>query len=279
MPFVLRDTTNVINGREVRYGIPTLLCSYWLIYRDGDEEIAKAESINDVYHILGDTGVGKNKGLLCNFSTDYPYYYFEAVHDDADPNKRHIDTNDTTINENALTTVKQMQAMSRLNFIRNSSLYFWLFGSFKNYEDFCDNLGRAMYGYSEAMYSVQPIIDDVNVKLISMGTGENLATFYTDLTSINANIKDEKKVENCKKLINLLASKEYLYKIAYNRGTPVYLLPVTEDSYKKLEKVYPMYSELKKEMDKADKHIIMYEDSFYDYNILMTEKLAKIIEK
>lgn len=278
MPFATAETVVTKDGETHSYGVPSLLCSYWMIYRDGDEEIAKVNSVNDLYKVIGDNKVGKNSGLLCNFQDDHPYYYLEAINDDAVEENRNVEKYLNDYNQQAVDTVEKIHKMSRKNWIQETPLLTWLRGEFATGAEFKDGKGRALIGYSEEMFNLHPVIDNINVKLISMGNGDNRTIFFADLTSINAKIKDERKIENCKKFVDLLVSKDYINKIADNGGSPTYLLPIRSDCYDSLAAKYPMYSELKSEIDKADKHVAVYGSWINIYVEHLIAHLTEMIE-
>lgn len=269
MPFALEDTLIDVDGEKKTFCIPNLLCSSFLIYYDGDEEVENANNIDELYDVIGDTNgffrPPKNRGLITNFSFNYAYFYMEALEDAEDPENRDIFAHKDQLVPEAVESVSKLAKMCGKSQVRESALLTWLRGTFAKAEWFRDGYGRALYGDSEAMSKLGDKVKDVNIRLISMGKGENNPEFYADLLSINTSVTDPRKKENCRKLVDMLASHDYIYEVSLNDGSPAYLLPARESMYDELAQKYPMYREIKDELDRWDKHVRRYGSWFYDF--------------
>ena len=269
MDFILDDTAFDENGEKAYYAIPDMICSTFLIYKADDQEMAAVENIDDLYQLIGDVehngGSMKTDCLVTKFIDSYPYYYVDSLLDDKDPDIQDLAKHKDEILPNGTEHLSQIARMSGKEQVEQSDFDFWMEGEFGKAEVFGKGYGRALFDYSEGMSSCQDHIDDIDLKLISLGSGENETFFYTDLLSINSSVTDPKKFENCQKLLDLLQSEEYIYQIGCGEGYPSYLLPARDNCYDRLAKQYPMYAEIDRELDQADKHVARYGTWFRDY--------------
>lgn len=275
--FAIRDTMIEEGGVKKTVGVPFLLCSDFLIYREDDKEMASVENVYDLYEIIGDGEYGKNTGLLNNFLDNYPYYYLAAIHDDKDPEDRDVYKNIDKPNEQAENTIKMLARMIGKKEAHQSEFSRWINGDFAKPDLFGRGYGRVYYGYSEGLSNMQNVIDNMNVKFISLGDGPDSTEFYADLVSINTSVTDPEKRKYCEELTELLTSHDYIYEIGLNEGSPAYLLPARLSIFDELAVNYPMYTELKEQLDKSDKHISRYGTWFFDYVNYLFDYLAKYI--
>lgn len=261
------------------YGIPNLICAYFLIHYADDTEVAQVENFYELYEVLGDAKRSpkppRKEGFLINFSDNYPYFYFESLHDSKEYQQPHQKAPDySNPHPPAIRTLNDIIRMIGPRQAFQSDFSYWVQGQFKKAQWFNNGSGRAYYGYSEDLSSMPEIIDELDVKFISMSDGPNHTMFYADLVSINASVTNETKLSYCEEIVRILTSEEYLYEIGYNNGTPAYLLPSRNNVYQTLAQHYPMYNELKTALDNADKRISTYPawilDSIWEgYDLLL----------
>ena len=182
MPFALEDTLIDVDGEKKTFCIPNLLCSSFLIYHDGDEELENVNNIDELYDVIGDTNgflrPPKSKGLIANFTFNYAYFYMEALEDAENPENRDIFARKDQLVPEGVESVSKLAKMCGRSQVNESALLTWLRGTFTKAKWFRDGYGRALYGDSEAMSKLGDQVKDVHIKLISMGKGENNPRFY-----------------------------------------------------------------------------------------------------
>jgi len=108
------------------------------------------------------------------------------------------------------------------------------------------NLGQgcAHYGYSEDMCDMGDIIDELTIRSISFSEKENIPIFFADIASIGSHVTDPQKLEDCKKILNIIASKDFQVDLCLSNDDPQYILPARQSVYATLKKEYPMYDNL-----------------------------------
>jgi len=262
MPFALEDTAITVDGESKTFGIPNLLCSTFLFYRKDDAELADASNIFEIYDAIGKAPAGrmlhKGKGLLMNYLDEYPYYYIEAMRDDMGPDGDPASIEGRVDDPEALRSLNAIAKMGGKSMVEELALVYRFSSGYNKAEKFSEGYGRAFIGFSENYSFMGDNKDNIDVKMFSFSDKENVATFYTDLVSINSSVTDEKKRENCKQLVNLLTCREYVESIGTIEDKAAYLLPAREVSYGVYAEKYPLYTRLLEQISAADKHVERY---------------------
>ncbi len=276
-----------IDGNKVDnelYGIPNLMCSYFLIHYKDDEAVAKSENIYQLHEALGNykgsfTKPPKDKkGLVLNFADNFPYYYLDAMIDSNGEYTVYDEMPDLSApSEAALKPLQTMVKMGGENQIFFSQVATWLYGTFKKAEWFGEGRGRAYYGYSEDMSLMGDIIDEIDLKPLSLSDKENHQLFFSDVVALSTGVTNEEKKEKCLELMNVMASEELLTELALGNGTPQYLLPTRDAVYENVEDTYPMYERLYELVTDPNNYLMRCGENIYKYQTEAYEKIPEYV--
>lgn len=220
------------------YGLPYLACSYFLIHYTEDEELAQVQNFGDLYDVLS---VRKEwysyDGLQTDYTDNIPYFYLEAL---MDYNGAYTTYREMpNINPANETVMERLHEIGAIIPERADYIYDWDFRS-----RFAQGEGSACYSFSEALYYMENILDQLTIRPISFFEGENICIYYADIASIGSHVTDPAKKDACTKLINLLASPEFQAALCYGNGQVQYLLPAREQVYLSAMEQYPIYEVL-----------------------------------
>lgn len=266
------------------YGVPALMCSNFLFYYKDDTELAEVENVQQLYEVVGDRKTkdkkpaDKTEGLIINFYDNFTYYYLETLVDEAG---KHLDFKESpdldSTSDSAINTLKYFAKMSGQEDVLISTLSEYIYGSFGKAEWFNEGCGRCSFGYSENMSFMPDIIDDIEIKTISMSDKDNVQVFYADFLSINKKcVTDSKKFDECMKLINLISGEEFLKSLTISDGTTQYLLPAREAVYDYAGETFPMYNRLKELAISDNNAICRFGTDIYKFQ---TDSFTKIAMK
>jgi len=271
-------TVNGIREDGKLYGIPTLACSYFLIYYKDDAPVAAVQSLDELYQILGKKPnpgqypADTSYGLLMNFHDSYPYYYLDACID-ASGEYNTFDKVPALDAPAGLNTLRQMEAMAGPDFAWGDA-YGEDYDDFTNARTFNEGHGRAVIGYSEDMAFMQDITDKIDIKTISMASGDNIQLFYTDFVSVNRKVSKEKRAA-CLELANLISSSDALSTLLVKDGAPQYILPARTDLYLKMAEDYPLYNRLYELVMKENNRLFRFGKKYYYFISSAFSKLPK----
>lgn len=223
------------------YGIPYLVCSYFLIHDVNDAEMAAVDNFVELYEVVSQRkAADDSKGLVANFSSDYPYYLLDAIIDfsgeytvyEEIPDLKNLDI---SVAESIYNIEQMLAAEPEENQDH---------GIFRRATLFNEGIGSAYYGYSEDISFMDDIAEDLTIRTISYSDKENIQLFLTDIASVGSHVTSESKKANCIKLINLIASEKFQQELCFGAGDVQYMLPARQTIYGEAGERYPIYNRL-----------------------------------
>ena len=243
-----------IEGSQIdgtHYAIPQLGCASLLFYRDGDQELARARTLEDIENALGNCTYLEEQpppgvGLMIDMSggTTNASYYIEAQQDLA-----HAYTPTP-----ALPTAEKLDPAVVAQLERVLALASMANATYENDDHpyqraawFADGAGRATVGFTESMSVMGEARDRVDFKPLPLDGQPDISLFYSDLIGVNSTINDPKEREAAFELANLLASRAYLV-ASFGPGSansPQYLMPVRDSVFQELGQSFPLYREMR----------------------------------
>ena len=259
IPFAKEGTAH--NGNY--YGVPYLLCGDILIYYKEDAELEKVETIAELHAVVEERQKDDtNTGVVVYTEIGNPYHYLDAALDLSGEYSMFEEMPDcSNLDEQVL---QQLQIFNALAMeLPEDKLE-----KKNNKELFCEGYGFAYYGVSEHMSYMEPILDRVAVKNLSLADNENIPLYYVDITSVAAHVTDPEKLALCKKMMNMVASEEFLEELCFANGKVQYLLPARESVYLTAAKDYPMYDQLRGMVMDMRNKVFRFGVDFYEYQEL-----------
>ena len=229
------------------YGIPYLGCAYSLIYRDGDDALDDALSLEAVYEVVGpapdqsDPTPLPRKGLVLDLTggtTDACFYltsYEEIVNSyPPDPPLPDPDELDPRVIAD-LKTLRDMAGFAQASQEDPAS---------EQVTWFVDGLGEALVGPTEIMSYFPPAtVAASKLHVLPFDVQRATQPFYVDAIGINGAI-DPSKLELALELANLVASSQSMVASLVPTGTspnPQYLISVRPSVLAKLAGTWPAY--------------------------------------
>jgi thiamine pyridinylase len=215
----------------IPYGIPRLACSPVLFYRKGDREIEAAQSLRNLFEVIGESDGNqpeppKGKGLLLDLTggTTCACLYLDAVSD--------LIKNYSVVPELPAADQLNEEAVSNLNLLTRMAGKAQVL--FENYDGqrarwFADGSGRAFVGFTESLYHIpKSVHEDVRIRSLPLAQDNSVNLFFVDILSISAAISGRRR-ELALEFANLCASYEVMLGclLLEDLGrSPQYLLPV-----------------------------------------------------
>ena len=265
-PNGLADTTGILSftmeGARYDgdlYGLPVLACSNYLIHYTEDEEMMQVENFEQLYELLSlRKSWYSSDGLQINVSDFGSSFYLDALIDYTGTYTTYDDLN--ALYPPVSDVVEQLHAINTLipepaDYIRGRSYT----------TRFARGEGSACYSFSESLYDMKDILDQLTIRPISFFDGENIPMYYTDIASIGSHVMDPDKYDLCMKLVNLLGSVEYQAELCFGNGDVQYLLPAREQVYLAAMEQYPMYGRLYELVMDEDNRISRFSKDVYTY--------------
>jgi thiamine pyridinylase len=229
------------------FAIPYLGCAYSIVYRDGDDALDEAFSLDDLYDVIGDAPEQSNptplpsKGLVLDLTggtTDACFYLsaYEEITDTYPPDPPLPDGND--LDPQVLADLKRLRNMA--GFAQAS------------HEDpadeqvtwFVEGLGEALVGPTEIMSYFPPAtVAASKLHLLPFDVQRATQPFYVDAIGVNRRI-DPAKLDLAVELANLVASAAAMAASLVPTGTspnPQYLISVRPSVLGKLAETWPAY--------------------------------------
>ena len=244
-PDALDDTTGILpyalEGARYGgylYGFPVLACSYYLIHYTDDEEMMDVQNFEQLYSLLSERKSWySSDGLQTNMSDFGSSLYLDALIDYTGTYTTHQDLS-------ALypPVTKVVDRLYEINSLIPEPADYIRGRDFKT--RFARGEGSACYSFSESLYDMKDILDQLTIRPIGFFEGENIPMYYTDIASIGSHVAEETKYDLCMKLVNLLGSVEYQAQLCFGNGDVQYLLPAREQVYLAAMEQYPMYETL-----------------------------------
>ena len=259
------------------YGMPYLVCSYFLIHDVDDTEMADVENFVELYEVLSQRKAADDgEGLLANYVTDYPYYILDAMIDFSGEYTVYEELSDLKSDIKIVEGIYSIEQMLAAEPEENQDL-----GSFGRAALFNEGIGSAYYGYSEDISFMDDISEDLTIRTISYSDKENIQLFFADIASLGSHVTSESKKANCIKLINLIASEKFQQELCFGAGDVQYMLPARQTIYDEAGERYPVYNRLHELVMDEQNRIFRFgpdvytylEEAYFNYDELM-EKLA-----
>jgi thiamine pyridinylase len=229
------------------FAIPYLACAYSLVYRDGDDALAKALSLEDVYAVIGDAPDQSNptplpgKGLVLDLTggtTDACFYLttYEEITDKYPPDPPLPDAND--LDPRVLAGLKKLRDMAGFAQASHND------PADEQVTWFAKGLGKALVAPTEYMSYFPPaIVAASKLHVLPFDVQRATQPFYVDAIGINRRI-DPAKLDLAVELANLVASAGSMAASLVPTGTspnPQYLISVRPSVLGKLAETWPVY--------------------------------------
>lgn len=265
---ILNFVNEGIKYNNLYYGIPQMICANLFFYREDDSEMAAANTIDQLYDIIGasqNTGDTPEllKGLLVDMSsgTGNICFYLDAI---IDANAVYTDFTEMpdleNINEKAIEGLNQMILMEGSKVAYSDCDRGALFG---------DGYGRAYIGYSETMAAMGDSVSTLKIKTMSLADREDIPLFYVDLVGINSSLsKDQAKKELALELANLMTSQPVMTQIlsgGQSGSSSQYILPARSSCYEDLKAKYPIYEQLENITKHNTNHVFRMGGDAHEY--------------
>lgn len=262
----LGDTSDIIpfamEGARYQdhiYGMPFLVCSSFLMYNKEDTALDQVQNFAQLCkELAARKAVNPDDGVFAGFLDEAPFLYLDA----------YIDYNGeyTTFEHGPTMTPPDTTIHNRLQEMRANLATIPEGESYQS--AFSQGLGSACYAYSEALYFMGDVVDDLTIRSISFFEGENIQMFYADVASLCSQVTDPVKKEYCMKLINLIGSEEFLTQLVYGTGDVQYMLPAREQVYLTAMEQYPIYETLHTLAMDENNRVFRFGIEIYDYKNL-----------
>lgn len=255
------------------YGLPYLVCSFFLIHHADDPELSSVNSMGQLCDVLqARKDADPEDGLLLNYGSDYPYHYLDALIDFSGEYTVYEDAPSTEVPDpEALETLRAMaecQAEEAADYGKEE------LGTFRKGALFNDGVGAAYYGYSEDICFMEDILDEITIRTISFSETDNIQLFFADIASMGAHVTDPAKKELCIRLMNLISSEAFLQELCFGTGEAQYMLPARQNVYIQAMEAYPMYERLYELAMDDRNQILRFGESIHAYLSTAYEDLA-----
>lgn len=254
------------------YGVPYLVCSYFLIHRSDDAELAQVQNVSQLCSVLdARKQQDSTAGLLMNYNGDYPYHYLDALIDFSGSYTVYDELPSRQPDPAAyqiLCQLKQSLAPEQEN-----AEYLEL-RTFRRGALFNSGYGSAYFGYSEDIHFMDDILENIMIRPISYSETENIQLFFADIASMGAHVTDPDHQALCIKLMNLIGSKEFQQELCFVTGDPQYMLPARESVYIRAQEEYPMYLRLHELVTDDGNRIFRFGKDVHTYLSTAYEDLA-----
>ena len=237
--------------------IPQFLCTDLLYTRKKDADLKNVQNIDDLYSVLGDSGL-----LLEKYSfTSKIGLYLQAL---IDEKQSYMDQYPpikegelSPIATDSLEKMRKMHLTDSEGDLEDESRFYYA-------RKFAEGMGRAYIGYSEAMNEMGESASDMDFRLFSMTDSKNIPVFYVDAAAINAKISSKKRALALD-LLNIITGTDALARAQTNGGSPQYLLSARYSIYDAMASDYPLYEELKKIASVPDAFVFRIKPDGNDY--------------
>lgn len=231
------------------YAIPQIVCTNLLYTRKGDNELASASTVQELYSILGDSKAtgekpGLNEGLMVDLAggTTKTCMYIDTFVDHSQEYDGYFTLpKSPDFNTEAMDYLRLMLKMTgRANAEYSDDDHPYIRGEWLR-----DGYGRACIGYAESMAVMGDAVNDMEFKLFSQCEHGNIPLFYCDVVGVSAKIGDKQSL--AVKLANVIANAETMIAAVSPDDTnpaPQYLLPARHSVYDNLSKDFSIYTRL-----------------------------------
>ena len=243
------------------YGLPFLVCSYFLIHRTDDEAMWNVENFADLCEeISARQQVDPSAGLQMNYISDYPYYYLDALIDFSGTYTTYTEVPDlASPDEDAMQMLHRIRSVLAKTSAESD-------GTLHEYRTRFDaGEGSAIYDFSESLYDMPNSMDNLTIRPISFSETENIQLFYADIASLGTHVTDPAEKEACLKLIDLIGSEEFQNQLCFGSGETQYMLPASRQVYLDAQEEAPIYSLFYTLATDEHNRIVRFGPGIWDY--------------
>jgi len=246
LPYALNDSK--INN--INYAIPQIGCGDILFYRQGDPELARANTLSAINRVIGQCSDDslkspQNKTLLVDLSggTTDACLYLETVQDingRYDPNPPL--PSPANLNGKA---IGNLHALVNMGCVAPTACSTGV--PYQGAVWFGSGKGRATIGFTESLSAMGDARQTTDFKLMPLADRNDVHLFYVDLVGINASVTDPARRELTIKLANLIASSSVVtasFGPGQTANYPQYLMPVRKSVFEALEKNDRLYRQM-----------------------------------
>ncbi len=272
-----------VNGAV--YSIPQIICTNLLFYRDGDTAVAGADTVDELYDVIGarvtsDIIPGANEGLLIDMSggTTKLCMYLDGQ---IDHSQTYSDFDILPDPDNwDVGIISRLQML--LQMAGEESAYYWPDDndSYIRAKWLQQGNGRAYIGFTEAMSNMGEFADDVSFKLLSSCEHDNIPLFFGDVVGVNASVPADMQ-ESAIKLANLIAAEETMVTAISpdaDNQYPQYLLPARAGVYDRMSSDFPIYGELDEIAMDPDNKLFLAGADIYNWLETAKESLEESLD-
>ena len=244
-----------VNG--TLYAIPQFLCADLLYTRKNDADLKNVQNIDDLYSVLGDSGLLLEKH---SFTSKIGLYLQALIDEKQSYMDQYPPIKEGELSPIATDSLEKMRKMHLTDSegdLEDESRFYYA-------RKFAEGMGRAYIGYSEAMNEMGESASDMDFRLFSMTDSKNIPVFYVDAAAINAKISSKKRALALD-LLNIITGTDALARAQTNGGSPQYLLSARYSIYDAMASDYPLYEELKKIASVPDAFVFRIKPDGNDY--------------
>ena len=244
-----------VNG--TLYAIPQFLCADLLYTRKKDADLKNVQNIDDLYSVLGDSGLLLEKH---SFTSKIGLYLQALIDEKQSYMDQYPPIKEGELSPIATDSLEKMRKMHLTDSegdLEDESRFYYA-------RKFAEGMGRAYIGYSEAMNEMGESASDMDFRLFSMTGDENIPVFYVDAAAINAKISDKKRALALD-LLNIITGTDALTRAIANDSDPQYLLAARYSIYDALKSDYPIYKDLKNVASVPDAFVFRIKPDGNDY--------------
>ena len=237
--------------------IPQFLCTDLLYTRKKDADLKNVQNIDDLYSVLGDSGLLLEKH---SFTSKIGLYLQALIDEKQSYMDQYPPIKEGELSPIATDSLEKMRKMHLTDSegdLKDESRFYYA-------RKFAEGMGRAYIGYSEAMNEMGESASDMDFRLFSMTGDENIPVFYVDAAAINAKISDKKRALALD-LLNIITGTDALTRAIANDSDPQYLLAARYSIYDALKSDYPIYKDLKNVASVPDAFVFRIKPDGNDY--------------
>ena len=237
--------------------IPQFLCTDLLYTRKKDADLKNVQNIDDLYSVLGDSGLLLEKH---SFTSKIGLYLQALIDEKQSYMDQYPPIQEGELSPIATDSLEKMRKMHLTDSegdLEDESRFYYA-------RKFAEGMGRAYIGYSEAMNEMGESASDMDFRLFSMTGDENIPVFYVDAAAINAKISDKKRALALD-LLNIITGTDALTRAIANDSDPQYLLAARYSIYDALKSDYPIYKDLKNVASVPDAFVFRIKPDGNDY--------------
>jgi thiamine pyridinylase len=250
------------------YGMPEMICANLFFYRSGDDDVAQAGNVDNLYEVMGSyeytqAQPEKGKGLIVDMSsgTGNICLYLDAI---IDENAVYSDFEQMpdleNFNEGAVQSLNELVLMAGKN-----GAYYETSGDYDRAGWFGNGSGRAYIGYSESMAEMGNL-NDVKVRTLSLADRDDIPLFYVDVVAINSNLSaNEIKKQYALELLNVMTDSDVMTKTIKRNNNCQFILPARSSCYSELKKDFLIYEQLETIVQNSNNHVFRMGNNAHEY--------------